>query len=203
MSVSDGDILRVVATLLWSDGNVMQNVFNAVVTGGGSPWADADIVLDAVTWLDTMYDNLLTSIADTIDGSQAQVYKYDSVDDDWDEVATGPWLWTPTNADSELPRGVAALINLKTTDPDVSGKKYVGGFTEAGLTDGLWPALILSQLLSFGQDWYDPFVGSDSGASWAPGIWSVVDTVFKLAGSTLIIPTIPAYQRRRKRGVGV
>lgn len=171
--------------------------------GRGFPLADSDIVDDALAWADNMYANFVTSIADTCDGSQVQVYKYDALDDDWDEVGTDPWTWTPSNLDSELPRGVSALVNLKTTDPDVSGKKYVGGWTEAGLTDGLWPALILSQLLSFGMDWYDPFVGGTSGASWAPGIWSVVDTVFKLAGSTVIIPTIPAYQRRRKRGVGV
>ena len=203
MTVTTGDILRVVATLLWTDGNVMQNVFNAVVTGGGGPWADLDIGADAVTWVDTMFDNLITTIADTVDGSQVQVYKYDAIDDDWDEVTTVPWLWTPTNPDDELPRGVAALINLKTVDPDVSGKKYIGGFTEAGVTEGLWPALILSQLLSFAQDWYDPFVGSDSLADWSPGIWSVAETVFKLASTTAIIPTIPAYQRRRKRGVGI
>lgn len=203
MSITEGDILRMVATILWEDGNIMQNVFNAVITGGGGPWDDEDVVADAVTWADAMYANITSSISEICSGSQIEVYKYDPIDDDWDEVGSDAWTWAPSNPEHQLPRGVAALINLKTVDPDVNGKKYLGGWTEAGLTDGLWPALILGQLIDFGLDWLTGFVGSDTAATWSPGIWSVVDTVFKLASDTIIIPAIPAYQRRRKRGVGV
>lgn len=203
MSVTSGTVLKVVVTLLWTDGNIMQNIFNAVVTGGGSPWDSADIVEDAISWAEDLYFNLTGGISDEVDGSQVQVYEYDSVDDDWDEVGSGPFTWNPTSGSDQLPRGVAALINLKTTDPDVSGKKYIGGITDGGQTDGLWNAGLLALLASYAVDWYAGFVGTDSGADWDPGIWSVVDTVFKLALPQVIIPTIPAYQRRRKRGVGV
>lgn len=203
MSVVAGDILRMVVTNLWTDGNVMQNVFNAVVTGAGSPWDDDDIVLDAESWAEDLYYNLTTFISNYLDGSQVQVYRYDSVDDDWDEVGSHSFFWNPTNSQHQLPRGVAALINLKTTDPDVSGKKYVGGFAEDSVADGLWGAAPLAALLSFAVDWYAGFVGTDSGADWTPGVWSTKNTVFKAAGTTTIIPAIPAYQRRRKRGVGI
>lgn len=203
MSVTDGTVLKVVATILWTDGNIMQNVFNAVVTGGGSPWDADDIVLDAISWAEDLYFNLTSVISDACDGSQVQVYEYDAIDDDWDEVGSGPFFWNPTGNTDQLPRGVAGLLNLKTTDPDVSGKKYVGGLVEGSVTDGLWNAPTLADLLSFGVDWYAGFVGTDSGATWTPGIWSVVGTVFKQALEQLIIPAIPAYQRRRKRGVGV
>lgn len=203
MSVTDGTVLRVVVTMLWTDGNIMQNIFNAVVTGGGSPWADADIVEDAVSWAEDLFYNLTAGVSLFVDGSQVQVYNYDAIDDDWDEVGSQAFFWNPTNSQDEIPRGVAALINLKTTDPDVSGKKYIGGMTDDQLEDGLWTAGALSNLASFAVDWYAGFVGTDSGADWAPGIWSTKDTVFKLAVSSVVIPSIPAYQRRRKRGVGV
>jgi hypothetical protein len=203
MSVTDGTILRVVVTLLWTDGNIIQNIFNAVVTGGGSPWDDDDIVLDAISWAEDLYANVTTFVGTEIDGSQVQVYEYDAVDDDWDEVGSGPFVWDPTGNTDELPRGVAGLINLKTTDPDVSGKKYVGGLVEGDLSEGLWSAATVAALLNFAVSWYTGFAGTDSAATWTPGIWSIVETVFKAAVAQVIIPTIPAYQRRRKRGVGV
>lgn len=203
MSITSGDILRVVVSLIWTDGNIMQNVFNAVVTGGGSPWDDADIVEDAVSWAEDLYFNITSKVSDECDGSQVQVYVYDSVDDDWDEVGSQVFFWNPSGTTDQLPRGVAALINLKSSDPDISGKKYIGGFVDGANTDGLWTASSITDLASFAVDWYAGFVGTDSGADWAPGIWSVADTLFRLASTTAIIPTIPAYQRRRKRGVGI
>lgn len=203
MSVTDGTILRMVVSILWTDGNIMQNVYNAVVTGGGSPWDAEDIVLDAISWAEDLYFNLTAYISDECDGSQVQVYEYDAIDDDWDEVGSGPFVWNPTGSDSQMARGVAALVNLKTTDPDVSGKKYVGGMVANAASEGLWGAGTITALASYAVDWYAGFVGTDSGATWTPGIWSVAHTVFKTAIAQVVIPTIPAYQRRRKRGIGI
>lgn len=202
MSVTDGTILKVVISMLWTDGNLIQNVYSAVVTGGGSPWDSGDIVEDAVSWAEDMMYNLTAFISEFIDGSQVQVYEYDSVDDDWDEVGSQSFFWNPTQDGDQLPRGAAALLNLKTTDPDVSGKKYICGICDTHLEDGLFTSTVLAALLSYGVDWYAGFVGTDSGATWTPGIWSVKNTVFKQALASLVIPAIPAYQRRRKRGIG-
>lgn len=203
MSITVGDVLKVVATLAWTDGNLMQNVFNAAITGSGGPFDDDDIVDDAVAWVGVMFANLVAAISNAADGSQVQVYVYDSTDDDFDEVGTAAWTFNPTNADHQLPRGVAALLNAKTLDPDVQGKKYVGGLTEGTITDGLWPTATLTPLSDFGDDWVTQFVGSVSGADWTPGVWSPKNTnIFPFSGQN-IVPTIPAYQRRRKRGVGV
>lgn len=203
MTIETGDILRVVATMLWSDGNVMQNVFNAVITGGGGPWTDDDVVDDAEDWMDNVYANITDVVADVVSGSQIIVYKYDSVDDDWDEVGSEVWGWSPTSVGEQAPRGVAALINMKTSDPDVSGKKYIGGMTESGLEDGLWNSSIIAKLILLGVDWGTGFIGAVSLADWAPGVWSVVDSAFYQSGDTIVIPFIPAYQRRRKRGIGI
>lgn len=203
MSVITGDILRVVASFLWTDGNVNQNVFNAVVTGGGSPWADLDIADDAEGWLDNMYLNMVGQQVDEIDGNEVIVYKYDSVDNDWDEVASQSWTYNPTELTEQLPRGVAALVRLWTTDPDVQGKKYLPGMSEGGLVDGLFGAGDLAAMLAFAADWYTPFVGAVSGADWTPGIWSVAGTVFKAGVNHVAANAIPAYQRRRKRNVGI
>lgn len=203
MSITDGTILRVVASLLWTDGNVNQNVFNCVVTGGGSPWDEQDVIDDMEDWLDNMYANMTTTTSDEIDGNEVIVYEYDALDDDWDEVGSNAWVWNPTGSSEQLPRGVAGLVRLWTTDADVQGKKYLGGMVEDSLVDGLWLGSVITQLLAFAADWYAPFVGSASGATFTPGIWSVAGTVFKAAIDHIATSTIPAYQRRRKRNVGI
>lgn len=203
MSVSTGDILRVVASMLWTDGNVNQNVFNAEISGAGGPWDDQDVVADAEAWLDNMYANMTTQCSDELDGNEIIVYKYDSGDADWDEVASEQWVWNPSQAADQLPRGVAGLVRLWTTDPDVQGKKYIPGLTEGNIVDGLLDAGPITALLAFAADWFAPFVGGTTGATWTPGIWSVKNAAFFAAVDHVATSTIAAYQRRRKRNVGI
>lgn len=203
MSITDGTILKVVATKTWTDAEVNQNVFNAVVTGGGSPWDAEDIVDDALDWISGVFDNIETLWNLNLTGSHITVYEYDAIDDDWDEVGVTSWIDIPDSGAHALPRGVAALINAKTTDPDVSGKKYLGGQTEDQGSGGVWGAATLVDLADFALDWGNPFTGFVSGATWTPGVWSVAHTVFKAMTEQYIIPTIAAYQRRRKQGVGI
>lgn len=203
MTVEAGDILRVVASMLWTDGNINQNIFNCLLSGGGGPWADTDITDDMEDWLDNMYLNLTADYPDDLDGNEVLVYKYDAVGDDWDEVSSQSWTWNPTSGNDYLPRGVAPLVRLWTVDPDVQGKKYLPAAVESLSTDGLLTAPFLVDLLAFAADWYLPFVGAASGATITPGIWSVVGTVFKAAVDHVAASSIPAYQRRRKRNVGI
>lgn len=203
MSVTDGTVLRIVVTMVWTDGNICQNVYNAVVTGGGAPWDPADITDDAELWADDMYLNIAAHMSDELDGSTVTVYEYDAVDDDWDEVGVVAWVYNFTNATDELPRGTAGLVNFKTTDPDVSGKKYVPGFCESSIDGGLLNAGVLTAIGNYALDVMTPYVGGVSGATWTPGVWSVVGTVFKAFNLSAITSNVMAYQRRRKRGVGV
>lgn len=203
MSVSVGDILRIVATVAWTDGNIMQNVFNALIVGSGGPFDDDDIVTDSVSWVVNMWDNMRTDLSDQLNSSQVQVYKYDAVGDDWDEVGTGAWIQTFTEIDDQLPRGAAALVLARTENPDSLGKKYIGGYCENALTNGLYTAGIITEMLAFAADWILEFTGAASGADFDPGVWSVVNKVLYDFVDNIQASTIPAYQRRRKRGVGV
>lgn len=203
MSITIGDILRVVAVAAWLDGDVLQNVFNAEIVGTGGPYDDEDIVDDAVDWMDDVFGAFNGQISDELDGAEVRVYKYDPGDDDWDEVGIESWGFNPINTDEQLPRGVALLVNLKSVDPDVSGKKYIGGLCEAQVQDGLWTAGEVARAVTFATLWLTPFAGVHSAADWDPGIWSVKNNSFFKASNTVIIPSIPAYQRRRKQGVGI
>lgn len=203
MSISTGTILRIVAVLAFSDGDIAQNVFNLVITGAGAPWDEDDVVTDMSSWVQTMFGNLNAKITSSLAGSEVRVYEYDSVDDDFDEVGSTDWSWAGTNASGQLPRGVAALINAKSSDPDVNGKKYLAGMCEDSVTQGLIESDDITAFANFADDWVTPFTGGVTGATCSPGIWSPTRTNFYLMSGTVILPTICAYQRRRKRGVGI
>jgi len=203
MSISVGEILKVVAVIQWLDGDIMQNVFSTVVSGSGGPFDEADIVDDMLEWVEEMYANIVTGVTDDVDGSEVRVYVYDPVDDDYDEIGSVAWVWNPSDTGEYLPRGVAGLINCKTTDPDVSGKKYIGGITEVGAVDGLIGNGMITLLSNFAVDWVTGFTGSTSSADFTPGVWSPTRTNFYAMSGSVIIPTIPAYQRRRKQGIGI
>ena len=79
MAVIDTDILRVVASLLWTDGNINQNVYNCLVSGGVGPYDDQDVADDMEDWLDNLYLNFTAVCSDEIDGNEVLVYKYDAV----------------------------------------------------------------------------------------------------------------------------
>ena len=63
--------------------------------------------------------------------------------------------------------------------------------------------VILLTTPAFAADWYLPFVGAATGATFTPGVWSVVGLLFKAAVDHIAANAIPAYQRRRKRNVGI
>lgn len=203
MTLSVGEILQIVTVLQWLDGDIMQNVWNAVISGSGGPYDEADVVDDMEEWMDEVYANIVDRTSDGLDGSEVRCYVYDPVDDDWDEIGTNAWGFSPSDAGEALPHGVAALINCKTSDPDVSGKKYMGGAGESSADDALWSSTHLSALAALAVDWVTPFVGSTSGADFTPGVWSPTRTNFFFMTGQVVIPTIPAYQRRRKQGVGI
>jgi len=202
-TVDVGAILKIVAIAAWLDGNIVQNVFAAEVSGGTGPFDDNEVVTDCTTWVEDMFANVTARVSDRLDGSEVRVYVYDSGDDDFDEIGSDSWVWNPAGTEENLPSGVSMLINAKTTDADVNGKKYIAGLTENDNDDGAISGSMLAALVLFAVDWTQEFTGSVSGAEFTPGIWSVKERDIFPMSLSVIIPLIPAYQRRRKVGVGI
>lgn len=203
MAITTGDILRLVVSMIWTDGNIMQNVYAASITGAGGPWDEDDVLDDLEDWADNMYANLNLFQSHLVDGNEIFGYVWDPVDLDFDLFGTEPWTYDPADTDSQLPRGVASFLKAPTVDPDVQGRKYIGGQTESVLSQGLWTAGMLAALLLYGGDWITPFIGTLTGATFSPGVWSIKNLAFFQFANEVAAITIPAYQRRRKRGVGI
>lgn len=203
MALVTGDIMRFVVSMIWADGNIMQNVYAVSITGGGGPWDAGDVLDDLEDWADLMYANITAHIVLSLAGNEVFGYVWDVPNQDFDLFGAEPWTWAPTEATSQLPRGVAVFMKAPTTDPDVQGRKYIGGTAEDDLINGLYTAGIIAALVLFGGDWITPFIGTLTAATFTPGVWSTKNKTFHPFENEVNISTIPAYQRRRKRGVGI
>lgn len=203
MAVPDGAILRVVASFLFPESVIAQNVFYAVFADTGGSDDEDDVVSDLVDWLESAYTEIITAISDEVDTDQVQVYIYDSSDDDWDEVGSAPWSVAFNNSADMMPHGCALIAHCQTSDPDVRGTKYIGGPGDGAADASALSAPIIALMVSFADEWVAPFVGAATGGDFGPGIWSPTQTNFMLANGTISINGDVGYQRRRKPGVGI
>lgn len=202
MAITSGTILKVVASFLFPDSVIAQNVFNVVVTDLVTSDDEEDVVADCITWVEDMFTHILAHIGDVVTTSEVSVYEYDSIDDDWDEVGTDVWSVTFTNANQMLPHGIACVVHARTIDPDTLGTKYLGGFTEEATNGSNVGVGLVALLVDFLDEWVTAFVGVETGGTFGPVIWSPTDTVARIMSGTGYVNGQVGYQRRRKPGVG-
>ena len=203
MAVSDGTILKIVASILMPDAVLVMNVFNAVFADTGTSNDEADVVSDLVDWVEALYATLNAQISSSSVASEVAVYEYDAIDDDWDEIGSDGWTDGFTNTDQILPFGVAPIVRMKTIDPDVQGRKFLPSWCEDTLANGYLGAGDLTAAANFAAEWITAFVGAATGGDFVPVVWSPTGKVPKVGNGVYIVNAISGYQRRRKQGVGI
>lgn len=202
MSVTEGTILRVVQTINMPGNEIAQNVYHFSITGGSAPYDAEDVVSDCIDEMDDLYTVSAGLMTTSVDGGLVQIYEYDSVDDDWDEVGFGAAGWAGSGSAETLPHGVAGIFSGLTTDPDVRGRKFWPGLGEDKQEEGALTSAALALLASVAVYYVTGHVGALTGATLNPGVWSTVQTNFRAFLGASIVNSILGYQRRRKPGVG-
>jgi hypothetical protein len=203
MAINEGDILRIVASLVFPDDVIMQNVFHMVATTIVGDGNEEDITEDAVGYIDDIYEEHEANIDDTIDGDEIKVYVWDSVDQDWDEIGTGLMTITAAAVGDAMPHGCALLQTFFTSDPDVQGRKYWGGFGEGNHADGDWSGTVLANIVLAAADVITTVTGVTTGSTFQPAVWSPKNENAFLYSGVVVTNSVVAYQRRRKPGVGI
>lgn len=203
MSFVSGDICKV--DLHWYAAGIgfAANVFQAkMLQGTPHTYLDSLVVADMKDWMERLLAPIATHVVVSCDVTGASIYQ--KVGNLWNLVGTTSVTFTPGSAGDPLPSGVAALITWNTYVSKVQGKKYFPGLSESGQTAGVWVSGVLSALASVAVQWISGFNGlSDSDTHWYPGVWSLKKLAFQSFGTAGQIPDVPAYQRRRKAGVGI
>ena len=200
MTVENLDIIRTVMRYVVPGASAVLNVFTHRFQGTTA--TDSD-VLDAVAawaldeWGDTWANiaSNLVNLSDVhcqvvdLDGTVVRDLGIAIVDRDGDVAA------------DVLPAAVSAYIQLATGFPAVIGRKYVPGIDEGATTGGVLTAGAATQLALLLLDYLAP-INPAGGGDMFPGVVSSKEAGFKSFISGGLFNVVPAYQRRRKQGVG-
>lgn len=200
MTVSDGDLVR--GTMEYTAANTSQvlNVFYWEYSG--SDRGDPGFIDDMETWLEDQWHAAWDTIA-SID--------YTIVDMRFDIVTVAGLLvhhigtavsgLAGAITGEPVASGVCGYLQADTDTPKVRGRKFIPGFATQELINSEWTAAAGIALLNLVAEWLTP-VEIAGGGDLTPGVLASVIpafTPFKLTG---VSSTIPAYQRRRKKGAG-
>ena len=202
MAFTHGDIAKV--DLHWQVGTIgfAANVFQCkLLQDSPHSLSDVDAATDMAAWMTGIVGPMEPHVVVDVDITSASFYKKSG--DDWNLITDLPIVFVPESIGDPLPSGVAALITAYTYQSKTQGKKYFPGMSELAQTAGLWVAGVLAALANSGLAWISGFDSiADPTSHWYPGVWSLKSLDFQSFSPVTIVRDVPAYQRRRKQGVG-
>lgn len=181
----------------------MQNVFHWAVNPDLPVVADLAETSDIAMLMNYLYGTILVQWADN-----CQVISHKS--ELWDDVTQAFDLYTEASVSGlvgsqvahAVSGGVAAVLAVPIVGGGRSARKFIGGFSEAGIADGSWNSFVISALAQFGINWVLGYVAPMT-YTFAPRIYRHATKEFAELTPTVNIDTLAGYQRRRKPGVGI
>jgi hypothetical protein len=200
MAVADNSILRVAAHFISAAASDIVNVYHFTMDSVGDV-SEANVLADLEDLIDALMTNLDQAYPTSTSCDSVEAWVWNSTLSRWDSIGevNGTWAGTSTNLD-EAPAGVAMYVRADSSDAQAKGAKYLPPPNDAALADGLITSTVMTYLANFLTDYAATYVGTY--AEFIPGLWQIATESFKLFSGTGTTSNVPAYQRRRKPGVG-
>jgi hypothetical protein len=200
MALSDNSIIRVAAKFLLANASEIVNVYHFVMDSVGDV-DEADVLDDVLSLVEGLMANVTGQYSTTMSLDEVEVWVRNVAADRWDLVGAIDGTWAGSVATSEImPAAVSPLVVADTVDAHSRGRKYLPPLNEAGVLSLLLTSAALTAFGNFLDDYGSTYVGTY--AEWIPGVWQVVAKAFAAFTGSGKVTTQPAYQRRRKAGVG-
>ena len=197
MALLNGEVARVTASFLYKGSDVIQNTWHLVKVSGAN--ANSDIALAAREHMTVIYNAMQSIISEEMTYDYVDVFLLPTAE------ALGQFAWitlTVGGATGDVTAPGVSLLSLARTGISRRvGKKYFGAMSESAITDGVWTGAAVTAVAAAALLAYQTFTASNSVALRAI-VWDRVNAVARDA-ETLVVDNIPAYQRRRRQGVGV
>ena len=201
MSIADDKYLKLAQEVNMPDAVVAMNIYY-MKTDFESPQAEADVLDACELWIEALYTTIDDHVSTLLSLGDLVVYEWDHIGTEWDNIGSRTPSVTFAAVTDMLPHGVAAMVRGYTTEARTIGRKYLPGLDEASQEDGEWTAATLVKLALFGAAW-SASEEISSGNNLFAGVFSTKDTIVKLLTGIYVVLTNPAYQRRRRPGVGM
>lgn len=160
------------------------------------------LVANCATWWDQMLGHMESSITTLATSGAMTVYHVDDANGDETILDDDVITFNPSAAGGMSPHGACALLSGQVFQDRGVCKLYFPGIADNLLTnEGLWNGTVLADLALAGVQF---LVGPNAvnGINLEVGSWSKATLTFKPIGTSATAQAIPAYQRRRKPGVG-
>lgn len=197
MTVSQDDVLEIVVEGDFQNSEQLLNIYQ-MQAFQASPITDDEALTDLVDFFRALYDAAKALWTAFVVFRRIRVTNLTTGLVTGEAAFSSPVIGTASG--DPLPPGVAALVNFTTAVPNVQLRKFLPAPAEsAGGTDGQWNSTTITALTVFGATMLIDYVGTFGGFRY--GYLSPKTSSFVLPNGA-IIPDEPAYQRRRKRGVG-
>lgn len=193
----DGDIIRLGCSMIYDSTEEVVNVYHLRLNSGG-PMTLAQIDSDLQDWMDNVMETLDTELstlmlADRISvANVTQATVFGSMP--WGAFAQGG------AAGEQTASGVCCFTFARTRKPRVQIRKYYGVFPAASLVDGEWDAGVTAAA-GDALDYHIAEHVMPIGATMQGVAYNRELDTYEFA-HTVATRGEPAYQRRRKRGVG-
>jgi hypothetical protein len=163
--------------------------------------SEANVLTDLLALVEGLMANVTGAYNDDVSLDEIECWKRNTTLDRWDYVGSKDGTWAGTIiTDQYLPSGVAPLVTADSSDAHAKGRKYLPPPDEGELTSGLFSTAFMTELGNYLDDYAATYVGTY--ASYAAGIWQETAGTFAQFSGTGKTTNVPAYQRRRKLGVG-
>lgn len=194
-----GDVVRCFARTLFNDNDVQGNVYHWQVDGAATGGSDADFMDGAADWLEDVHAAHQSVGANNITFEDLTFYNI--TQDRPMGVIAWPTFTAGSSTGEVLPQGIALLVVMYTAVKRVIGKKYYGGLPQGALNDEVWESVTVSGFETAAANLLTPFT--------AGGTDSVIHGIYRrtlgafVGLQSVVVRRIPAYQRRRKPGVGI
>jgi len=196
-----GDIIRLVVEYSIPGASTVLNVFHWLIVDGSPD--SPDIIDDFEDWVTNVWGPDWTDLAASV--ASIIGLALDIVDTEGHvlENIGAETLAIAGGVGGEI--GVAAasaFMKADTALPKTRGTKYIPGLGEGNLTDGILTVETLGDVALLFLDYISLYIGAVSGARYSPGVVSRTLTQFVDFEGGGYFTDVPAYQRRRKPGVG-
>lgn len=197
-----GNIFRTVQEISLPEG--VQATLNKYIKADSTiPEIDyPTLVANCATWWDDIMGHMESSITTLASAGNMTVYHVDDVTGEETILDDATITFNPSAAGGMSVHGACALLTGQVFQDRGVVKLFFPGIADNLLTnEGLWNGAVLADLALASV----PFLLGPSavnGVGIDVGSWNRKDKVFKRIGTSATSHAIPAYQRRRKPGVG-
>jgi len=199
--ITNNDIVRLVLTWLLNSETVVQQVWH-YIKDAGSDQDPADVLDDMLTehdqhWIAHVQDH----VTDDLEGVEGELFLWDSVAGEFNQVATAAHTMDGAAVGDRYAPGVAGLVHFYASKPRYNGAKYVAGITEGGIGNGIVTGTVTTALALWLLDVAVSWVLT--GSTYTPGVFNQAAARWNDFTGSGLVSANPAYQRRRRTGVGI